>query len=221
MKLSISQLIIPERIPWFAVRLYARIAGKAIASYYQKVAQEIVAAQKHGRILDIGTGPGLLPIEIVKMAPEVTIDGIDLAKGMIQLAQANAEKAGVADRITFQVGDGNKLSFEDESFDMVISTGSFHAWKNPVRVIDECYRVLKPGSEAWIYDPARVMTKETAKVLQQRLTGLDRLARAWASFTKKKMDDYTRPEIAAILGESKFADYNVEFTDWLKITLRK
>lgn len=221
MKAGILRLVIPERIPWFAVGLYAKIARKSIESYYQKVAQEIVAFQNHGRILDVGTGPGHLPIEIARAAPDIRIDAIDLTKRMIKLAQLNAEKAGVSDRIAFRVGDGNRLDFEDESFDMVISTGSFHAWRNPARVINECYRVLKTGGEAWIYDPAKVITTETRKFLDGNLKGLDRIARIWASFTGKKMDDYTEEEITQILQQTRFSHGTIEFTEWLKITLMK
>ncbi len=221
MKGSILKKLIPERIPWFAVGLYAKIAGKSIHSYYEKIAQEIVAFQSHGKILDIGTGPGHLPIEIVKAAPDVRMVAIDLTKKMIELAQANATKAGVADKIEFSVGDGNYLDFRDESFDMVISTGSFHAWRNPARVINECHRVLKADGEAWIYDPAKVITQETKKILSGDLTGVDRLARVWASFTGKKMDDYTEQEIGEILEETLFNQCTVEFTEWVKITLKK
>ena len=221
MKGSILKKLIPERIPWFAVGLYAKIAGKSIHSYYEKIAQEIVAFQNHGNILDIGTGPGHLPIQIVRAAPDVRMVGVDLTKRMIELARANAAKAGLAEKIEFRVGDGNHLDFDDEFFDMVISTGSFHAWKNPARVINECYRVLKAGGEAWIYDPAKVITQETKKILSGDLKGADRLARIWASFTGKKMDDYTEQEIREILQETLFTQRTIEFTEWVKITLKK
>ncbi len=40
---------------------------------------------------------------------------------------------------------------------MIISTGVFPSLKNAVVFINECYRVLKSGGEAWIFDPARIV----------------------------------------------------------------
>ena len=54
--------------------------------------------------------------------------------------------------VEFLVMDAKALAFPDNSFDMIISTGSLHHWKEPVRVLNEIHRCLKPGAAAWIYD---------------------------------------------------------------------
>jgi len=174
-----------------------------------------------GSILDLGTGPGYLPVEIAKIAPQVTIDGIDLTKKMIAIARLNAKNAGVSERIRFTVGNADKTAFPDNSFDMVISTGSFHSWRNPVAVMNECHRVLKPGMEAWIYDPAQIVTGDMREMLQKKLKGLDRLALKWALFTSKVVKDFTMEETREMVSRSQFGDGQVEYTDWMKITLRK
>ncbi len=221
MKTKIVRYIIPERIPWFAAGLYSELARGAGGKYYRQVAEEIAAAANQGSILDVGTGPGYLPIEIARIAPHVKIDGIDLTKRMIIFARVNAEEAGVSDRIRFTVGNGNRTAFQDNSFDMVISTGAFHSWRNPVKVMNECRRVLKPGKEAWIYDPAQIVTRETRKPLQEKLKGLDRLALKWAVVTSKAVKDFTREEIREMIHSTKFREGRVEYTDWMKITLKK
>jgi len=43
----------------------------------------------------------------------------------------------------FMVEDANKMSFGDSYFDLIVSTGSLHHWKKPLRVINEVYRVLR------------------------------------------------------------------------------
>ena len=127
-----------------------------IGEYYGQVAEEVVSVFKSGLILDLGTGPGYLPIEIVKRAPDINIIGVDLSRKLIQMAQANAANAGLSDQLRFEVGNSARLHFDNESFDMLISTGMLHSLKNPVAVLKEIYRVLKNGAEAWIYDPANV-----------------------------------------------------------------
>ena len=157
----IGRLLVSERIPWYAVRLYDSIAARAVESYYRPFAARVVACTDRGRILDVGTGPGYLPVEIALVAPDLSIDAIDLTRRMVRIARAHAEAAGVADRIAFEVGNGKRLPYADNLFDMVISTGALHSWKDPVQVMRECVRVLKPGREAWICDPAQVVTDET------------------------------------------------------------
>ena len=84
MKLKgLARTLVPERIPWFAVDLYSQIAATTFTSYYQRVSSEILAEMNCGRILDIGSGPGYLPIEIARKASAITADGIDLKWGSL------------------------------------------------------------------------------------------------------------------------------------------
>jgi len=165
----------PEAIPGWAAGIYERAARLAIESYYAPLAQEIVTELGSGRILDVGTGPGYLPLEIVKRGESITIVGIDATPRMIQFASRRAEAAGLAHRLTFLVGNAYSLMFDDDSFDMVISTGVLHAWKDPVRALGECYRVLKPGGVAWILDPAQILTGRNPSLWRRSLNWRERV----------------------------------------------
>ena len=145
-----------ERIPGLLASSYEKACRMVIEGYYSQVAEEIVLNIQHGNILDLGTGPGYLPVEIVKRAPDVKIMGIDLSRKLIGMAKANALKAGLSSQLNFEVGNSAKLRFKDTSFDMVISTGMLHSLKKPVSVFLEIYRVLKKSGEAWIFDPANI-----------------------------------------------------------------
>ena len=98
--------LIPERIPWFAARLYDQIARSAIETYYKEVAELVTAHTSQGLVLDVGTGPGYLPIEIAKKAPRITVVGIDSSKALVRIAQTNAEREGLSDRVRFVKCDG-------------------------------------------------------------------------------------------------------------------
>ncbi|MFH0940926.1 MAG: class I SAM-dependent methyltransferase [Candidatus Omnitrophota bacterium] len=142
--------IMPEKMPFFAAASYAAGPVKIFMPQYKLMAKDISEAAS-GTILDIGTGPGVLPLEIGKLIPSARITGIDVSEKMIEIAQRNKKKYGLTN-VDFMAMDANALSFDDNAFDMIISTDALHHWKHPSRIIDEMHRCLKPGGEAWIYD---------------------------------------------------------------------
>jgi ubiquinone/menaquinone biosynthesis C-methylase UbiE len=219
---QIAQRLIPERIPEFAAGTYARAARLAVATYYREVSEEIASHIDSGQILDVGTGPGYLPIEIAKRRPKVHIVGIDETPKMIDMAQRNAREAGLSHQLLFEVGDANCLRFEDNSYDMVISTGLLHSLKNPVGAINEWYRVLKPGRQAWVYDPARVTNPEADRSWLASLRGFDRLALLWVALTSKVMPlALTEGQVQEIIGDTRFTDYEIDANHEVRIKLKK
>ena len=146
-----------ERIPGLLASSYEKASRMVIGGYYSQVSDEIVSHIRQGRVLDLGTGPGYLPVEIVKRAPDINITGVDLSRKLIHMARMNAQKAGLSSQLSFEIGDSARLRFGDAVFDMVISTGMLHSLKNPVSALLEINRVLKPGADAWIYDPANII----------------------------------------------------------------
>jgi len=163
-----------ERIPGPLASLYEKASRLAIKSYYSQVAEEILCTLHQGLLLDLGTGPGYLPIELAKRAPALRIIGIDLSRPLIRMARANALRAGCAARLHFEVGNAANLRFRSEFFDGVVSTGMLHALRDPASVLRECWRVLKPGHEAWIYDPARVSSQIDKEKWKASFSSLER-----------------------------------------------
>ena len=213
-----------ERIPGPLASSYEKATRLAIDIYYKKVAAEIVLSFNKGVILDLGTGPGYLPIEILKKSSDIKIVGIDLSRRLIQLARKNAHNAGFDDRLDFQFGNSAKLRFDDASFDMVLSTGMLHSLKAPVRVFREIHRVLKSGGQAWIYDPAQVARYIDGKKWKASLTYQDRFF-LWL-FTALKllrpMKTYNRAQVTEMIRVTDFEILSIEeHKDEIKIRLKK
>jgi ubiquinone/menaquinone biosynthesis C-methylase UbiE len=220
--MRIRKLLIPEKIPDFAADLYNRGAYSARQKYYSKIADEIASEIESGRILDIGTGPGYLPIEIAKRLTNTRIDGIDLSKRMIELARENAKNADVLSQINFEQGNAIKLEFEDNLYDIVVSTGVFHSWKHPVRAIDEIHRVLKPEGLALIYDPALIFTS-TKEFLGHCINWRDKLAFLWAllAYLLSYPMVSSKESVETILSQTSFQNYEVEKKDDIRMRLHK
>ena len=166
--MSVLKKIMPEKIPAFGAIFYNLLPARMFTPHYQMIADE-VALRENSVLLDVGTGPGILPIRIAERFPASKIIGIDLSPEMIRIANRHNLKTGNLRNVEFRVMDANALEFRDNTLDMVISTGSLHHWKDPVRILDEIYRCLKPGCVAWIYDGYGNATDEDIKKCIKKL----------------------------------------------------
>ena len=99
------------------------------------------AAADRLRVLEIGTGPGFFAILLCELRYDVT--AIDLTPAMLEEAKKNAGEK-VAD-IQFMEMNAEALTFEDASFDIVISRNLTWNLPNPDAAYAEWARVLKPG----------------------------------------------------------------------------
>lgn len=213
-----------ERIPGLLASAYEKASRLVVAGYYSQVADEIVAGFKSGLMLDLGTGPGYLPIEIVKRAPEIKIIGIDLSRRLIQMARENAAGAGLTNQLSFEIGNAARLRFDDAAFDMVISTGMLHSLKKPVLVFQEIYRLLKTGGRAWIWDPANVTDyidrekwKASLSMRERFYLWLFKLIRL-----HKPPATYERNQVVAMIKDIGFEHYRIDaIGKEIRIKLRK
>jgi ubiquinone/menaquinone biosynthesis C-methylase UbiE len=74
---------------------------------------------------------------------------------MLAEAESLAHRSGVGNRIAFRKGDAVQIPFPDASLDLVVSTLSLHHWSEPIAVLDELGRVLRPGGAFLIADLRR------------------------------------------------------------------
>ena len=94
---------------------------------------------------------------LAEAAPGLHVTGIDLSTALLGHAHRRAIGAGLAHRIDFRTGDARATPFANASVDLVISTLSLHHWTDPVAVLDEVSRILRPGGAFVIFDLRRDM----------------------------------------------------------------
>lgn len=140
--------VMPERIPAIGAILYSAIPARAFEPHHRTIA-ETITLKDGATLVDIGCGPGFLATLIAKRFPAARVIGIDLSEKMLEIA---AKRAGDVPNLEFKVMNAAALAFPDNSLDMVISTASFHHWRDRVKVLNEIHRCLRPGAQAWIYD---------------------------------------------------------------------
>jgi SAM-dependent methyltransferase len=83
------------------------------------------------RVLDLGCGLGASSVALARAYPRATVLGVDLDEASVAQARAAAAEAGVADRVSFAVGDAARLA-QDISFDLVTIFEALHDMGDPV-----------------------------------------------------------------------------------------
>ena len=212
----------PESIPTPGAIFYNATVAKVLRKPEAKIANDVVAKMGNGNILDLGSGTGYLAIEIAKKAPGLQIYGIDLSRQMVKIARRHAR--GV-DNAQFVFGNAARLPFKDNSIDLVVSTGASHHWKTPRLVFDECYRVLKAGGEAWIYDGCPEVFRNPAdrrKLNKEHGFLVGRLGPRVSALHGFTGEEY-QTVIKDMLDQTGFkGNYQMALMDiWMKITLKK
>ena len=91
-----------------------------------------VLTRPGARVADVGTGAGWSSIALARAYPELHVDGFDVDDPSIELARANAEDAGVADRVRFHNADGSGLSTFGR-FDAAFAFECIHDMPQPGR----------------------------------------------------------------------------------------
>jgi len=164
---------------------------------------------REGRVLDVGTGTGLLAIELAK-AKDCRFDiiSIDISENMIRRAVENAKQAGVEDKIEFLVSTAAALPFPDNSFDLVISYASLHHWLEPVTVFNEVERVAKESGSFIIRDNKRVYQNPLWKSIIWFISRFMN-KRHRENWPKAILASYTIPEVKEIINRSQLRDCRV------------
>lgn len=102
-------------------------------------------------VLDLGSGAGLDAILAARqVAPGGRVVGVDMNPAMLETARRNAGQAGV--EVDFRQGTLEDIPAEDASIDAILSNGVLNLSFRKRRVMEEMYRVLKPGGRISITD---------------------------------------------------------------------
>jgi SAM-dependent methyltransferase len=161
----------------------------------------MVAELKPGeRVLDLGSGGGIdVLLSARRVGPTGFAYGVDMTDEMLELARANAERAG-ATNVEFLKGRIEALPLDDGAVDVVISNCVINLSVDKPAVLAEMFRVLAPGGRIGISDV----------VAEDGLTPDDRAARG--SYVGCIAGALSRGEYLDGLAAAGFTDATVVFT---------
>lgn len=186
------------------------------------------------RLLDVGTGTGLMLRAVHEINPTVELFGLDISSEAIKLA--NEKLADM--KVNLRSGSIEKTDFADNFFNVVTCNASMSYWENPVDCFNEIYRILYPGGQVVLIEPRVEMDVNPVIGMIQENMADKSLLRRWMAIGLNKLGLKSRKcfgkklynikEFEVLIGRSDFSGHghvsevsSQQLPLYLKIFLKK
>lgn len=178
-----------ETFPWGGHGLYDRFVGRPLAEFYARLASGLPP----GRVLDIGCGPGHLAASLHAAGREVI--AMDKDPRQVHIARRNHPGLEVRE------GDAAALPFQDGTFDVVVTSESYHHWTDQDAGVREARRVLATGGRFVVIEGCADVEKHEAEAFlgKRPFPGFTMLARGVFrnhGYSPQGLEEYVLPVLA-------------------------
>jgi len=164
-----------------------------------------------GHVLDLGCGPGDIPVRFAQALPSCRLTGVDASEPMIRLGIAAVERAGLADRITFRCERFQGLSLVEPA-DAAISNSLLHHVPNPLQFWYRLRQLVKSGAPVLVMDLVRPDSPEEAQAIVDRHAAEEpEILRR--DFYHSLLASFTEDEVAAQLAEMNMSRLMIDVVD--------
>jgi ubiquinone/menaquinone biosynthesis C-methylase UbiE len=200
-----------------------RLAGRALAPFRARPGFRPL------RILNVDHGPAGVALALAAGAPQdALVVATDAQAGMAELARARAARLGVRGALAFVRAAPDRLPFRAGAFDLAVSAGALHQWRDPEGALRELGRALAPGAPGEA--PGRYLVADLRRDLRLPVWLLLRLGQSlFAPRALRALDEpsasyraaYAPPEAEWLAARAKLPDLNVlTGAAWLMIETR-
>jgi ubiquinone/menaquinone biosynthesis C-methylase UbiE len=193
----------------FTAKWYASLTLKSLDEF-KSLARRIAGQIPTGsRVLEVAPGPGYFAIELAKIAG-YQVTALDISRTFVEIARRNAKRAGV--NVDFRQGNAASMPFDGKSFDFLLCRAAFKNFSQPVRALEEMYRVLKPGGRALIIDLRKDASRESINEAVERMD-VGRVNGMITKLTFRFMllkRAYTRNQFEQFLSQTKFSHVEIK-----------
>jgi cyclopropane fatty-acyl-phospholipid synthase-like methyltransferase len=164
-----------------------------------------------GHILDLGCGPGDIPLRFARTLPACRITGIDASEPMIGLAGMAVSQAGLADRITFRCERFQGVALIEPA-DAAVSNSLLHHVPNPLQFWYRLRQLVKSGSPVLVMDLLRPDSTDEAQAIVDRHAAEEpQILRR--DFYRSLLASFTEDEVAGQLAEMNLSRLMIDVPD--------
>ena len=205
--------------------VYARADFNEVNQVFAERLAELAAGMEEAVALDLGTGPGDIPLRILRLRPRWRIAALDASAAMLALGQKAAWAAGAAS-LSFIRADAKNAPFCRRTFDVIFSNSILHHVADVKPFWAELARVAKSGALVLLRDLARPASREEARLIVETYSGNEpELLKE--EFYRSLLAAYTPAEVKAQLVRAGIRGLKVEMIDdrhldvWGRVKRRK
>lgn len=136
--------------------IVTRLEARGKHPFFQKMLREYLDAMEidaADTVLDLGCGTGVAARAIAGRPDFAgTVLGIDIAPFLVETADRLTREEGLAEKVSFRIGDTHSLDLGDGEFDAVVAHTLLSHVSDPLGTLKEARRVLKRGGRIGIFD---------------------------------------------------------------------
>lgn len=164
-----------------------------------------------GHVLDLGCGPGDIPIRFLRSYPDARVTAVDASRAMLDLAAEAVAGAGLAERISLRCERFQSLVLSEQA-DALVSNSLLHHVPNPLQFWFRLKQLAKPGACILVMDLLRPDSPEDAQALvEQYAANEDPMLKR--DFYHSLLAAFTEDEVAAQLAEMNLSRLLIDVPD--------
>jgi ubiquinone/menaquinone biosynthesis C-methylase UbiE len=200
-----------EACSWF----YALCREYLFRDHTQEIARALFPTDGPApgtQVLELGCGPGFYACRLSQEYPQIHTTGVDLSRRLIARAKSRAASRSLQN-CTFAHGDAHALRDPENSIDAVVVSRLFLIVANREAVLNEIFRVLRPGGRCFIAEPTSGFCTRiplSCMWLLSKLTG----APAGKYRELSQADVMTAPDFSVLIRSQPWGVVDLQYDGW-------
>jgi ubiquinone/menaquinone biosynthesis C-methylase UbiE len=169
---------------------------------------ELAGPREKAEALDLGTGPGDIPVRVVRARPKWRVTAVDASGAMLDFARRLVKRAGMEAAIRLVQADAKHTGLRAASFDVIFSNSILHHITDAASLWAEVKRLARRGAVVLFRDLARPASAEAAREIVKKYAG-DATELLREEYYRSLLAAYTADEVRAQIEQAGLGALNV------------